>query len=50
MDKIPSQDKIFKSVEGGFHEVMNEECGPELVQGMIGWILARAAGKVTAPT
>lgn len=37
-----STDKTFVPVEGGYHEVLFEEGGDQLAQGMIDWILARA--------
>ena len=40
-ETVSSEDKVFRSISGGYHEVMLEECGPELIQGMIDWILAR---------
>ena len=44
VENVSSKDKLFLPVDGGFHEVMFEENGPVLVQGMIDWILARAPG------
>ena len=45
---IPSADKTLKEVAGGFHEVMFEDEGPALVDGMAAWIKARAAGASAA--
>ena len=42
-ETVSSEDIVFRSISGGYHEVMLEECGPELIQGMIDWILARTA-------
>lgn len=39
-----STDKTMVPVEGGFHEVLFEECGPELTQEMIKWMLERSGG------
>jgi alpha-beta hydrolase superfamily lysophospholipase len=42
MDAATSSDKTFVPVEGGFHELMREDCGAQLIKANIDWILARA--------
>ena len=40
-----SSDKTFVPIEGAYHEVMFEDCGPAVVQGMIDWMLARSGNE-----
>jgi alpha-beta hydrolase superfamily lysophospholipase len=42
MEGVSSADKTFIPLEGAYHEAMFEESGPEVVQGVIDWILARS--------
>lgn len=41
---VASADKTMVPVEGGYHEVLFEDCGPELTAGMAAWILDRSGG------
>lgn len=45
IENASSSDKTFVPIEGAYHEVMFEDCGPAVVQGMIDWMLARSGNE-----
>ncbi|KAH6868096.1 Alpha/Beta hydrolase protein [Alternaria rosae] len=38
VDGIMSREKVFKVVEGGRHELLNDECGEEVLEKVMAWI------------
>lgn len=45
VEAVPSSDKIFVPLENGYHEVLLEDEGPAILEGMGQWILARAGNE-----
>jgi len=43
VDGIGSGEKVFEVVEGGRHELLNDECGEEVLERVLGWIGGRVA-------